>query len=147
MKRDAHSCTITGRRKALCSTTQSELVLACQVDANGPRSPAYGDLSLQQLVQDHVSGRQRMPITFELPQSRDAFWAALETLGEPQSTFAYWAELRAQRKREITSTLSPQELSLVLQNQDSHSFQPDCLHPPQCRPHYRCSTWPIHIRI
>jgi len=66
-------------------------------------------MSLLQLVQDHVSGRQRMPIAFELAESRLAFWTAtLETLGEPQSIFAYWAELRGQRKREILSTLLAQ---------------------------------------
>lgn len=53
-----------------------------------------------------MSGRKRLPVAFELPQSRLAFWAALETLGEPQSIFAYWAELRAHRKREITSALT-----------------------------------------
>jgi hypothetical protein len=72
-------------------------------------------MSLQKLVQDHVSGRQRMPIAFELAESRLAFWTAtLETLGEPLSIFAYWAELREQRKREILSTLFSQNPPLAL---------------------------------
>ena len=73
-----------------------------------------GGVSIRQLVQDHVSGRNRMQIAFESPQSRFEFWEALETMGEPQSIFAYWAELRAQRKREITSALLVQDPSLVV---------------------------------
>ncbi len=72
-----------------------------------------------------------MPITFELPQSRFAFWEVLETLGEPQSIFAYWAELRAKRKREITSLLSQQPSRTLqlraLQNHDSRNSQANCV--------------------
>lgn len=73
------------------------------------------DISIRQLVHDHLSGRHRIPITFELTQSRSKFWIALEkTLTEPQSVFAYWAELRAQRKREVTSTLPSRRPTLPL---------------------------------
>jgi len=73
-----------------------------------------GGISLRQLIQDHVSGRRRVPVAFGLPQSREAFWAALETLDEPQSTFAYWAELRDYRKHEIMTALSCYNQSPIL---------------------------------
>ncbi|KAH8676529.1 hypothetical protein BGZ60DRAFT_402794 [Tricladium varicosporioides] len=65
---------------------------------------------LRQLVHDHVRGRQKMPVMFELPQSRDTFWQVLESyLDEPERIFAYWAELKAHRKREIAFTSTLQE--------------------------------------
>lgn len=72
--------------------------------ANTPISQPFEDRieALRQQIRDHVSGRQRLPLTFELPQSRFAFWTALETLGEAQGSFAYWGEVRAQLKRELT---------------------------------------------
>ena len=78
-----------------------------------------------------MSGRQRMSVTFELPQSRFAFWSALETLGEPESIFAYWAELRAQRKREVTSILSSQPPYFALPHLDyaSRNTKVQCVRP------------------
>ncbi|TVY59675.1 hypothetical protein LSUE1_G007279 [Lachnellula suecica] len=69
------------------------------------RPGAVGDF-LQPLVKDLVSGCQRMPVIFDLPEARDALWDSLENLDEPQRLFTYFAALKAQRKSEIISTLS-----------------------------------------
>lgn len=108
------------RRKALehASATQPSLVPAYQTRVGNEtvRSPTDGEASLRQLVQGHVRGHQRMPLTFSSPESRDAFWAALsKTLDEPQSIFAYWAELAAYRKLEVMSALSSHNPSLSVQ--------------------------------
>ena len=73
-----------------------------------------GGILLRQLIQDHVSGRRRIPVAFEQLQSRDAFWSSLETLDAHQSTFAYWAELREHRKHEIMAALSESSSSRAL---------------------------------
>lgn len=105
-----------------------------QKDANNlvVERPASGDISFRQMIQYHVSGLQRLPVSFELPQSRDALWKALETLGEPQSIFAYWAELRAQRKSEIMSSILSQLPPLTpclhaLQSHSSRNNQTDAV--------------------
>ncbi|KAH6675812.1 hypothetical protein B0J14DRAFT_561516 [Halenospora varia] len=102
------------RRKALQneSSNESPQDPTYQNSVNPPKQTPVDDKNalLRQLVHDHVRGRQRMPVMFELPQSRDAFWRVLEScLDEPQSIFAYWAELKAQRKREIAFTPTLQE--------------------------------------
>jgi hypothetical protein len=102
---------VTGLRKALQQAPLIESSLSSTSNASAKTQQARHpdeSVSLQQLVQDHVTGRQRMLVEFELPQSRFEFWSALETLGGPQSIFAYWAELRAQRKRELTTLLPSQ---------------------------------------
>ena len=68
---------------------------------------------LRQQVWDHLAGRRRMPLTFAHPDDRLAFWDAVsEVLDEPQSTFVYWGELRAHRKREMASIVSPTEVNM-----------------------------------
>ncbi|RDW77807.1 hypothetical protein BP6252_05860 [Coleophoma cylindrospora] len=128
------------QRKGLSTKPQPVLGSASQVkDAYRPtgQPPADQGLSLRLRAQDHVSGRQRMPIAFEQPQSRRAFWAALETLGEPQGTFAYWAQLREQRKLEIIALLS-QNPSLAIH---LRAFQdPDFDKQPSCVPSIQALT-------
>ncbi|PMD32353.1 hypothetical protein L207DRAFT_518732 [Hyaloscypha variabilis F] len=102
------------RRKALQSGTESESSLDSQKGSSSLQLISNKGVSLHELIQDHLTGRRRIPIAFELPQSREAFWAALETLDEPQSTFAYWAELREYRKHQITSALSEHNSSGTL---------------------------------
>lgn len=99
------------------SVTQSPFVPALlgDVSSTAVHHLLGGSLPLRQVAQDHVSGRQRLPVKFELAESRLSFWAALETLGEHQSLFAYWAELKAHRKREIASGLLLQHSSLIPQ--------------------------------
>jgi len=68
---------------------------------------------IRQLVQDHLSGRRRITVAFELPHSRSQFWEILEkSLSESQSVFAYWSELRVQRKRDVDLALRSQHGSL-----------------------------------
>jgi hypothetical protein len=56
-------------------------------------------------MQDHISGRKRIPFSFSTRQDRDAFWAILEILDNPYSYFALAGELRALRKQELDPTM------------------------------------------
>lgn len=56
-------------------------------------------------MQDHITGRKRIPVSFAEPRDRDALWALLELLDNPYSYFALAAEIKAQRKREINPSM------------------------------------------
>jgi hypothetical protein len=118
---------ILGRRKALQSKAEPPSVPVSQNDPHDIPALLTVDrnVAFQELAQGDVSWRQRLPITFDSPQSWLDFWDALEPLDLPYRTLVYWAELRAQRKREITSNLLSQHLSSI---QHTHSLHQGSMH-------------------
>ncbi|KUL86975.1 hypothetical protein ZTR_05746 [Talaromyces verruculosus] len=88
---------------------------------------------LQKVALDHVSGRQRMPVTLKQILDWQAFGEIMEkTLGDAAATFAVWAELRAWRRWELISDLSPTDLSrtLALYPSPSREASPSELESP-----------------
>lgn len=88
---------------------------------------------LQKVALDHISGHQRMPVTLKQIHNWQAFGAIMEkTLGESAATFAVWAELKAWRRWELITDLSPSDLSrtLTLYPSPSREASPSELQTP-----------------
>ncbi|EEA22424.1 hypothetical protein TMatcc_001273 [Talaromyces marneffei ATCC 18224] len=89
---------------------------------------------LRKAALDHISGRQRLPVTLKQIHNWQSFGAIMEkTLGDSAATFAVWAELKAWRRWELISDLSPSDLSrtLTLYPSPSREASPGELESPQ----------------
>lgn len=107
----------TGRRKRLQQIEEID-----GAEARIPAASLGNSDRLQKLALDHVSGRQRMPITLRELTNLNSLWDILETLGDCKATFAVWAEIRAWRRWELLCDHPSSDLCRAILRQSPSAF-------------------------